>query len=412
MRQVQISRIKRLDSYLPLLLIACLNAPAGRADEATQPASGAGPTKLASSTPQFNDVPSISISTLQPSKFKQKPVIEPDTELKGSVSVNEQISSPSQLIGKLMESALAKDEAGELLNKKSRLHNQKWTQLFGRSKEMLQFATAYQGFETSSEGADVILEEKLKLKHHAAVELVKQKRADALHTKLTCAVMQIAMGLGLPDEQKRTQTIESGRQELIPLVGDADANQLLQSMTTWSRNIPVDESTFARDTWDVLTLQKKSKTMLATSVQDDDVVKSIEARLHKYNHHSQFARVAAKIVGTTTSIVALSPNFAAPAAQAAEFIFVAATGGPEEKKVLQEIYLDRRFESRFERLSQEVSLAVNSYNQAMLTHNPVLLNCSQSLMEGLTDTTTAAAVTSDSDALLDQASAKGFGDRI
>ena len=109
MRQVQISRIKRFDSYLPLLLIACLNAPAGRADEAPQPASGASDTKLAASTPQFNDIPSFSISTLQPSKFKPRPVIEPDTELKGSVTVDEQVSSPSQLIGKLMESALAKD---------------------------------------------------------------------------------------------------------------------------------------------------------------------------------------------------------------------------------------------------------------------------------------------------------------
>ena len=410
MRQVQIS--KKLDSYLPLLLIACLNAPAGLAQEAPQPATNTGDNTLAASTPQFNDVPSFSISTLQPSKFKQRPVIEPDTELKGSVTVNEQVVSPSQLIGKLMESAIAKDDQREQLDKSAHLHNQTWTRLWGRSKEMLQFATDYQGFEISSEGADVILEEKLKLKHHAAIELVKQKRADAYHTKLTCAVMEVAMGLGMSDEQKRAQTIESGRQELISLVGDEEATHLVQSMTTWSRSIQVDESAFSHDTWDILTLQKKSRTVLADSVRDDPVVKSIENRLHKYNHRSQFARAAAKIIGTSTSIIALSPNFAAPAAQAAEFIFVACTGGPEEKKALREIYLDRCFESRFERLNLEVSLAVNSYNQAVLTHNPVLLSCSQSLMEGLTDATTASAITSDSEAVVDEASGKAFGDRI
>lgn len=418
MRQVRTFKNRPTNAYLPLLLIACLNAPAGRCDEATQPVSDpsansadSSANKLAS-TPQFNDIPSISISTFQPSKFKQRRAIVPDAELKGSVTVTEQVIPPSQLIGKLMESALAKDEAKEMLEQKAHLHNQKWTRLFGRSKEMLQFGTSYQGFETSSEVADVILEEKLKLKHHAAIELVKQKRTDALHTKLTTAIMQIAMGLGLADEQKRNQTVERGRQELIPLVGEEESSQLVQSMTNWSRSVLVDESIFAGDNWDVLTVEKKSRSLLADSVKNDDVVKSIETRLHKYNHHSKFASAAAKIVLTSCSIIALSPTFASPAAQAAEFIFVACTGGPEEKKVLREVYLDRCFESRFERLNLEASLAANGYNQALMTHNPVLLGCSQSLMEGLTDAPTAAALTHDTNAVVNEDTAKRFGDRI
>jgi hypothetical protein len=366
----------------------------------------------ASLNPHFEDISSISISTFQPSQFEARPLLQPDTELKGSVSVNEQVTSPTQLIGRLTSSALEKDSERELLERKARLHNQAWTRLYGRAKEMVQFATDYQGFESSSEGADVILEEKLKLKHHAAVELVRQKKADVMHQKMTCAVMQIAMGLGMGDEQKKQQIIESGRREIVPLVGDQEANQIVRAMTTWSRQLQVTESRLAHEPWDILTLQKKSKMILASSIREDDVVKSIEARLHKYNHRSTFARAAAKLIGTTTTIIALTPTFASPAAQAAEFIFVSCTGGPEEKKLLREVYLDRCFESRFERLNQEASLAVNNYNTAILTHNPVLYSCAQSLMEGLTDPGTASSIVSDSESVLDEASVKSFGNRI
>ena len=383
-----------------------------KAASVSQPSSISSPSATAAINPHFEDIPSISLSTFQPSEFKSRPLLQPDTELKGSVSVNEQVTSPTQLIGRLTLSALEKDSERELLERKARLHNQAWTRLFGRTKEMLQFATDYQGFESSSECADVILEEKMKLKHHAAIELVRQKRADALHQKMTCAVMQIAMGLGVGDEKKKQQLIESGRREIVPLVGDQEANQIVQDMTTWSRQLQVTESSFAHEPWDILTLQKKSKIMLANSIREDDVVKSIEARLHKYNHHSTFARAAAKIVGTSTSIIALSPTFASPAAQAAEFIFVSCTGGPEEKKLLREVYLDRCFESRFERLNQEVSLAVNNYNTAILTRNPVLYGCAQSLMEGLTDPGTVSSIVSNSESVLDEASEKSFGERI
>jgi hypothetical protein len=138
--------------------------------------------------------------------------------------------------------------------------------------------------------------------------------------------------------------------------------------------------------------------MLACSLRDDDVVKSIETRLHRYNHISNFSRVTSKFVNTSLSVVAFSPTFA--------------SGGPEEKKLLKEVYLDRCFEGRFERLNQEIALATNNYNHAILTHNPVLFSCAHSLMEGLTSPDTMAALTDESETVLPDAPNKVFGERI
>jgi hypothetical protein len=255
-----------------------------------------------------------------------------------------------------------------------------------------------QGFESSSEAADVILGEKLKLKHRAAIEYVKQKRADEAHIQITCAIMEVATALGLTDELKKKKAIDSAIEEITPLVGEKEANDNVQAMIAWSKQITVSEAAYARDPWDILSLKKKSAAMLAYSLRDDDVMKSIEDRLHKYNRHSNLSRATSKFINTTCSLVALSPTFASPAAQAAQFVYVACTGGPEEKKLLQEVYLDRCFESRFNRLSEEIMLVNNSYNQALLTHNPALYCCTTSLMQDLTSADMTASLIAPSNA--------------
>jgi hypothetical protein len=157
--------------------------------------------------------------------------------------------------------------------------------------------------------------------------------------------------------------------------------------------------------------RNKATQILASALEDDSVVKSIEDRLHKYNRHSNFSRATSKFVNTTLSIVAFTPTFASPAAQAAQFVYVACTGGPEEKKLLKEVYLDRCFESRFNRINQESGLVVNSYNNAIMTNNKALFCCSDLIMRSLAKPEVVSAVTQ-SVTTAQTASRKSFGDRI
>ena len=69
-----------------------------------------------------------------------------------------------------------------------------------------------------------------------------------------------------------------------------------------------------------------------------------------------------------------------------------ATGGPEQAKLLKELYLDKRFESRWKVLNEEAHLAVENYQVAILTHNPVLLAYSESVVSQMTSSETVNQV--------------------
>jgi hypothetical protein len=76
----------------------------------------------------------------------------------------------------------------------------------------------------------------------------------------------------------------------------------------------------------------------------------------------------------------MTPTFVGPAAKTALVAFVMATGGPEQCKLLKELYLDKRLESRWKVLNEEAHMAVENYQLAVLTKNPTLLCYSESIV--------------------------------
>jgi hypothetical protein len=330
----------------------------------------------------MKESPQFSIAALEPFKLPDHRSVL-TRQLSGFASVSVGVPEPDQLINRLVETAALRDRERDYLQVKDHYHDKMWRRVFARSRDMVQYATSYQGFETSSEAADVILDEKLKLKSKNAVELVRQKRLDAAHLQLTYAIMQLATGLGLTDPTRKKQTIQSAMREMVPLVGEDEALRSVELLTNWSNQVAVPEDAFKADPWDALTLRQKFMQMSTSTLQDDEVIQSVKSRLHHFNHISNFSRATSKAVNTTLSIAALTPTFVSPAAQGLQFVYIAATGGPEEKKVLKEVYLDRCFESRQARLNEETMLMVTSHNNAVSTHNPVLFSCTESLMQSM-----------------------------
>jgi hypothetical protein len=247
----------------------------------------------------------------------------------------------------------------------------------------------FRGFGPSSEAGDVILGEKMKLKSRASAELARQKNIDELHLKVVSNMMQIAMGLGDSDRVRGQSTAESGLKALADIVGPNEAEKTMQMLGAWSKELNIPESVYAQGTWDVAGKQKKLSAILSDSLESDPVVHEITKRLHKYNHRSGFARASGHVVETTLGAAALTPNFVGPAAKAALVAFVMATGGPEQCKLLKELYLDKRFESRWKVLNEEAHLAVENYQVAILTRNPVLLACSESVVTQMSTSETA-----------------------
>jgi hypothetical protein len=293
-------------------------------------------------------------------------------ELDESANANP-LKSPAEQIDAVVSKTIAD---------RPKYHLASHRRMLGKARDMAQYCTSYKGFESSSEAADVILAEKVTLKSKAALEYVKQKDFDSLHADVTACVLQIAMGIGTEDAERRSQLVNDGVQTLKGLVGDEQATNCLHCVTA-SLDKAKSEAKFDGRSWDVLEMQRKSAQILKHEIEGDDVVKEIVAHLHKYNRHSNLSRVSAKVINLTLSVAELTPNFISPAAQVAEIIYIALTGGPEEAKLLKEVYLDRRLEERVRRVSQEANLALTNYNLAKVTKNPVLLNCSESIVRAM-----------------------------
>lgn len=302
--------------------------------------------------------------------------------LKGIISVYDG-PTPDQLVGGLINSALEHDQTNKSLQARDKHMHSALQKVLNTAKAGANYAASASGFEMSSEGADVILDEKLKLKSNDATAYVKQKKFDELHAKVFSSLLQIAQGLGVSDPIEREKTISAGMQPLSELVGASDAKAALESLQAWSQQLHVPQEIFEQKHWTVLELQNKSEDLLRSSAQGDPVMRQVRRALHKYNGHSKFALGAAKAINVGLNVAMMSPTLISPVAQIMQFVFQMSTGGSEDSKLLSEIYLDKRLECRWKRLNQEAGQAVNAYNNAVLTKNPVLLGLSESFITGL-----------------------------
>jgi hypothetical protein len=282
-----------------------------------------------------------------------------------------------QEIERLVDESLTQAENRRLLERKERHYNRLVSLMYASSKDITELATSYKGFEQSSEAADVVLEEKLKLKSRAAVAFVKQRQRDRLHTQVVAAMMQIAMAHGLKDPLELANAEKEGMDQLTSLVGSEQAAKTEQLMAEWCERCQTDVSVDNKPIDGPLKLKAVSDKIMHSAMNNDAVVGEIRGKLHKYNGRSNLARVTAKAVNIGLSVAAFSPTFISPAAQVAWCAYIVTQGGPEEAKLLKEVYLAKRFESRFNNLTDETNLALNGYNTGVYTHNPQLLAFSQ-----------------------------------
>ena len=302
--------------------------------------------------------------------------------LQGIISIYEG-PSPDQLVGGLVNHSLQRDKASQELDAKDKqMHNMLHRAING-AKITAHFVVEYRGFEMSSEGADIILDEKLRLKSANATDYAQQRKADEIHAKVFSSLLQIGQGLGTADPEIRDKTVAAGEASLAELVGAEEAKNTVGKLQAWSDQLNVPKSVFRKQPWTMMELQQKSESLLKESAQMDPVMGLVRRALHKYNGHSKLALGAAKVINLGLNVAMFTPTLASPAAQILQFVYQMATGGPEDSKLLTELYLDKRLECRWKRLNQESTQAINAYNTALMTSNPVLLGLSESMITAL-----------------------------
>jgi hypothetical protein len=310
------------------------------------------------------------------------PVQAAPVNLKGIISLYDG-PAPDQLVGNLVSAALRRDQANDALLKRDRQMKSPLHSVLTRAKMSVQHMADFRGFEMSSEAADVILDEKLRLKSSSATEYAGQRHVDEVHARVFSSILQLAQGLGTSDRLAREKTIAVGMAPLTELVGKEQAQSALSTLSAWSEQVDVPATLFQQEPWTMIDLQQKTEDLLRESAQADPVMGLVRRTLHKYNRHSKLSLAAAKVINSGLSIAILSPTLVAPAAAILQYVYQTSTGGPEDSKLLKELYLDRRLDCRWKRLNQEATLSVNAYNNALMTRNPVLLSLSESFISAL-----------------------------
>jgi hypothetical protein len=307
----------------------------------------------------------------------------PDFVLHGSVESVGQFPKLSQRINNLVELAVDRSSDKQVLDSRHH-HFSKPTQCaFAATKDLAELATEYKGFEQSSEAADIILGEKLKLKSKSACEFAKQQRRDNAERLIYASLIQLAEGLGSVESAHSIEEIKQGVDKLASLVGPEEAGKTQDALQEWCAAQKLNASIDLAQPLSILEIEQRSKSIMNIAMNNDAMVADIKKRLHKYNGRSSLARFTAKFLNSTLSIAGYSPSIISPAAQVAWGAYICTQGGPEESKLLKEIYLAKRFESRWTTLNDRAKLALNSYNYAVATKNTALLSVAECVISDM-----------------------------
>ncbi len=314
------------------------------------------------------------------SRHKKPEQSQPKKELNGSINYEDPYEATTAHIDQLLECAWNRDPNSKTIDRAVDHYRKKTQIVIAESKDAANHVIPFRGFGPSSEAGDIITGEKLKLKSKSSAEYARQKQIDELHVKVVSNLMQISMGLGMPDQERGQTITANGVSALSELVGPEEAERTKTMLADMAAQLKVPDGMFEKPVWDVHERQKMHKQILELSLDDDPVVHQIKKHVNKYNHKSKLAMVSSSVVQSVLGAASMTPTFVGPAAKTALVAFVMATGGPEQCKLLKELYLDKRLESRCKVLNEEAHLAIDNYQLALLTKNPVLLGYSESVV--------------------------------
>jgi hypothetical protein len=287
-------------------------------------------------------------------------------------------------VNKLTKTALAKNSKYEEAAKAVAHYRTGMQKTIRASKDALNYVIPYRGFSMSIEGARVVLDQDQKVNNLFVAELVKQKYEDEMHSKVMVSMMQIAMGMGLSNPDESQAAVNQGMEGLKKLTSDEEAAATLAAMNEMKDQLNIPEGIFAQHNWDVDASDRIFQKALDTASNDDPLIDHIKTKAKKYIHGTAFNVAASAIQSSLAAVTLLSGSpMISVGAEAASTAFVMATGGPEENKILAELYFGKRIEIRRKRISDEVRLAMANYDKALMTHNGPQLAMSEIVLADL-----------------------------
>jgi hypothetical protein len=326
----------------------------------------------------------------------ENPPIKTGKIIKAHVTAWDGPISINQIINYLVDKNYANSPQAQKLDKQLK-HLQKLpAKSIAVSKDSLQHALNYQGFDPSIRASNLILDKKYTVRNNAWAEYERQKYVDQIHLQVVTSMMQIAEGLGMPDPVRGTQLVSVGKDALQTVVGPDEAARSVKGLKTWLNTVKVPAASFAQTPWSTIDRNKKLEDVVKTTIKKDPVVNEVTKKLEHYSNPGKVKAASAHVIETTLNGIALlAPGFAIPlGAAAAEGGFQQSTGGSEENKLERELLLDKRIQSRLKVVSQEAALALDNYRFALVTKNPSLLAFTQEMLGNMTGSLNSVKIVS------------------
>ncbi|MDX2105279.1 MAG: hypothetical protein SFY67_02655 [Candidatus Melainabacteria bacterium] len=319
--------------------------------------------------------------------------LQEGTVLKAGVEITDKKDENTTIIDELVNTAHLKHPRTETLDKKVKTHNSGHRKVIAKSFDALNYVFGYRGSTPSSEMGDVILEEKKKLKSKGSAEWLSQQHKDEVELAVVSTAMDLAAALGgsFSDAKEDKEQATIAYENLKELVGEDLARKTVAEFRAWSRR-PLNVSALDGKVWSINQRQQKQKAIMQICKDTDPVIKDVVDAVHKYNGHGKLYLATARTIKTSLGIASMSPTVVAPASQIALFFYTMATGGDEEDKMLREIYLDKRLASRSTVISEKSHLALDRYQIAKLTKNPILMTYCENVVKHMTGSQAVSSI--------------------
>jgi len=300
-------------------------------------------------------------------------------QLQSTISVTERQPVRSDFIDDLVDAASARDAQVNECNEAIKKFASKQTSVKSHASDIIYWMFMTRGISSSTEAGNLILDERKKVTTLGGAKLMKEKVIDDLELQVVTSVLQLAATVGSPAPNKLEQ--DKAIRQLEDLVGKEMAENTRATLLNHANDaVPVP----CNDIWNVTQLQHRLQTTTQAAALNDRIVGEISADLHRYSVHSKASFVSQKIVRTSLSVVSLTPTIVGPAAQLLLFGYVFLSGGSEETKVMRELYMDKRLETRASVLREEAHLVFDNFRMGVMTKNQVLTTVSQHLLAKLT----------------------------
>jgi hypothetical protein len=255
----------------------------------------------------------------------------------------------------------------------------------GCKKVPVETLVGFKGSLDSKDAANALMEADVSLKSLASAELKLEKKVDERYFEVLVLLTELAGVMGYDDYADRMD-YKAAYQNLSQLVGDADAQQIVQQLVAIKANF-IPPATPRQHAMSAMEFADQRKILIEATEQNDTVLQDLIAKVNQTAAESK----TDKTIDQKLSVLSLVPGGIGTVAQLAQLGF---DENSEDARLLYTLYLYKRVELRKRIIFASVANALHAFEVSMDTNNPFLAAFAVSTMIDLAGPEAAQQVAS------------------